>query len=150
MYGGAGHGLYVAYTGEASNLKRRIRQHLVNRDSSVTTGTSATVLNPDYVTQVRWWDHPDFTDLDIHKAAESVASDTLDPALRSRRPTPAQAHNYVLTSSSMRKCAYLLFSDTAAGRLLIPTLQDALDRIGVLERRLAVLEERLSVEGATS
>jgi hypothetical protein len=55
MYGGRGRGQYCAYVGIADNLKRRVMQHLVRGDSSVATGTSAVVLNPDYVTEVRWW-----------------------------------------------------------------------------------------------
>lgn len=47
---GAGSGAYVAYVGVAGKLKQRITQHLVRRDSSVTTGASAVSLNPDLVT----------------------------------------------------------------------------------------------------
>ena len=61
MYGGQGRGLYVAYVGIAGKLKQRIIQHLIRRDSSVATGTSAVALNPDYITQVKWWEHSDFT-----------------------------------------------------------------------------------------
>jgi excinuclease UvrABC nuclease subunit len=35
-----------AYVGIAKNLKTRLRQHLVLRDSSVTTGSSVVALNP--------------------------------------------------------------------------------------------------------
>ena len=34
----------IAYVGIASELKRRIKQHIVNQDSSVTTGQSAVIL----------------------------------------------------------------------------------------------------------
>ena len=56
MYGGKGRGLYVAYVGTSKSLKQRIVQHLVNRDSSVSTGTSAVGLNTDYVTKIAWWE----------------------------------------------------------------------------------------------
>lgn len=91
MYGGQNPRLYVAYVGVAGRLKSRIIQHLVRRDSSVTTGTSAVVLNPDYVTEVRWWEHPDFAERHVLEAAELVAFDVLDPALRSRGGIPARA-----------------------------------------------------------
>jgi hypothetical protein len=52
MHGGKGRGLHVAYVGIADSLKARVEQHLVRRDSSVATGTSAVCLNPDYVTEV--------------------------------------------------------------------------------------------------
>jgi excinuclease UvrABC nuclease subunit len=45
MYGGQGRGLYVAYVGVAKQLRRRMMQHLVKRDSSIATGTSAVALN---------------------------------------------------------------------------------------------------------
>ena len=46
MYGGSGAGLYVAYVGVASKLKQRVTQHLVRRDSSVTTGRLRRVAEP--------------------------------------------------------------------------------------------------------
>jgi hypothetical protein len=54
--------MYVAYVGVAGGLKPGIIHRLVRRDSSVATGTSAVVLNPDYVTELRWWEHPDFAE----------------------------------------------------------------------------------------
>jgi len=41
MFGGKGRGRYLAYVGIADKLKRRVAQHLIRRDSSITTGTSA-------------------------------------------------------------------------------------------------------------
>lgn len=84
MYGGQGRSQYVAYVGLAKKLRGRVDQHLVRRDSSVTTGVSAVSLNSDFVTQVRWWTHPDFDKQDILEAAELVAFDVLEPSLRSR------------------------------------------------------------------
>ena len=43
---------YVAYVGIAGKLKQRIVQHVIRRDSSVATGTSAVNLNPDQVTSL--------------------------------------------------------------------------------------------------
>ena len=40
MYGGKGERLYLVYAGISKNLRERVEQHLVRRDSSVTTGTS--------------------------------------------------------------------------------------------------------------
>src|SRR3712207_4555331 len=77
MYGGRGRSSYVAYVGIADVLRRRIIQHLVNRDSSVATGTAAVGLNPDYVTAVRWWEHPEFGQRHVLEAAELVAFDIL-------------------------------------------------------------------------
>jgi hypothetical protein len=141
MYGGQGRGLYVAYVGVAGKLKPRVIQHLVRRDSSVATGTSAVALNPDYVTEVRWWEHPDFAQRHVLEAAELVAFDVFEPALRSRGGIQEQARQLYADgefSEEMRA----LFAGDPAGRLVIATLQDALDRITELERRVAALEKR--------
>jgi hypothetical protein len=84
LYGGAGRGLYVTYVGIADRLKERITQHLVRRDSSIVTGVSTVGINPDLVTEVRWWTHPDFSDRAVLQAGELLAFDALEPALRSR------------------------------------------------------------------
>lgn len=139
MYGGRGGSAYVAYVGLADVLKRRVGQHLVRRDSSVVTGVSAVSLNPDLVTEVRWWEHPDFTGRRVLQAAELVAFDVLEPALRSRGGITAEAKQLyadVKFSARMRT----LFEGDAAGRLIIPTLHSALERVAELERRVAALE----------
>src|SRR3954464_15241917 len=82
LYGGKGR-QYVAYVGLADNLRSRIKQHLVNRDSSVTTGTGAVGLNADYIRAVGWWVDESFSDRTALQAAELVAFDVLEPALRS-------------------------------------------------------------------
>lgn len=74
----------VAYVGTSSNLCQRITQHLIRLDSSVATGTSAAGLNVDYVTGLDWWKHPGFSERDALRAAESVAFQVLDPAVRIR------------------------------------------------------------------
>jgi Ca2+/Na+ antiporter len=55
MYGGHKSNSHVAYVGIAGHLKRRIKQHLIRRDSSVTTGTSVLSLTPELVTKLHWW-----------------------------------------------------------------------------------------------
>ena len=59
MHGGRGRPKHIAYFGLGTKLRGRIEQHLVRRDSSVTTGVSVVSLNPDFVTEVRWWEHTD-------------------------------------------------------------------------------------------
>lgn len=141
MYGGQGSSAYVAYVGVADVLRRRVVQHLIRRDSSITTGTSAVSLNPDLVSEVRWWEHPDFTGRAVLLAAELVAFDVLEPALRSRGGITGEAKQLYWDegfSGPMRS----LFEGAATGRLLIPTLQAALGRIDDLERRVATLERQ--------
>ncbi len=141
MYGGEGRGRYVAYVGIAQKLKGRVVQHLVRRDSSVTTGTSAVQLNPDYVTEVEWWEHPDFAQRHVLEASELVAFDVLDPALRSRG-APQEKARERYADEGFRQEMRLLFEGEPAGRLVIPTLEDALERIAELEGRVAELEQR--------
>jgi hypothetical protein len=139
MYGGRGPGRYVAYVGIGKSLKARAIQHLVRRDSSVTTGTSAVQLNPDYVTELAWWEHPDFDQRHVLEAAEMVAFDVLDPALRSRG-APQHRARELFAEQSFHEEMRVLFSGDPAGRLVIETLGDALERIAALEERVAELE----------
>lgn len=43
---------FAAYVGIGGDLRERVSQHLVKRDSSVVTGTTAVGLNPDHVREV--------------------------------------------------------------------------------------------------
>ena len=139
LMGGLGKRAYVAYVGIAGKLRRRIAQHLVLRDSSVTTGTSAAVLNPDYVTEVRWWESSEFEDRVRLEAAEVVALRTLDPVLRSRGVTSEKATE-ISINEAYKKSMVSLFAGESTGQLHVPTLQSALKRIDVLEARLVKLE----------
>ncbi len=146
LYGGQGRGLYVAYVGSAGKLKNRIIQHLVRRDSSVATGTSAVALLPDHVTEVRWWEHSTFDQRPNLEAAELVAFDALEPALRSRgriQEEVKQLYNEEKFNQKMRN----LFLGQPTGRFIIPTLQEVIDRITQLEQRVAVLEQHLKKKG---
>ena len=147
MYGGKGRGRYVAYVGIGKNLKNRVVQHLVRRDSSVTTGTSAVQLNPDYVTAVEWWEHPDFAQRHVLEAAEMVAFDVLDPALRSRG-APQEKARELYADERFRQEMSSLFEGEPAGRLVLLTLEGALKRVAELEGRMAELEQEIAVRRA--
>ncbi len=135
-------GRAAAYVGVADKLKQRITQHLIRRDSSVVTGASVVSLNPALVTEVVWWAHPSFTDRVNLEGAELVAFDVLQPTLRSRGASQSEAiRRYADAAFSAEMRA--LFSGEPSGTLTIPTLQDALERIERLERRLAALEARV-------
>jgi hypothetical protein len=144
MYGGRGQGLYVAYVGVTDKLRRRVEQHLEHRNSSVTTDVAAVGLNPDNVTELRWWVDPRFANQITREAAELVAFEVLDPALRSRGRIQTQAR-HLADDDEFRDRMRRLLAGEPAGRLLLPTLQQALDRIADLERRLAALEQQLGV-----
>jgi hypothetical protein len=79
--GGTGQSRHVAYVGISGNLRSRIRQHFLHRDSSIVTGTSAASLNPGLVTRLEWWPSEKFEDRSKLQAAERVAFDVLEPTL---------------------------------------------------------------------
>ena len=143
MYGGQGRSQYVAYVGLGTKLRGRIEQHLVRRDSSVTTGVSAVSQNPDFVTQVRWWQHPDFEKQDLLEAAELVAFDVLEPSLRSRGGITDRAKQ-VYADQGFQERMRALFDGEPAGLLTIPTLAVALEQIAERRRRVEALENRLT------
>jgi hypothetical protein len=141
MYGGRDARQYVAYAGIADKLRQRLTQHLVRRDSSVTTGTSAVTLNPDLVTAVHWWEHDLFADRDALAAAELVAMDLLDPTIRSRGPVPQRARDLHSDPCFQQKME-VLFHGTATGVLRLFSLHDAFQRITEIEARLTKLENQ--------
>ena len=142
LFGGRGKGLYVAYIGVADSLKSRIEQHLIRRDSSVTTGVSAAMLNSGNVTEVKWWEHERFLERHVLEASELVAFDVLNPALRSRgasKHKSIQLYENTVFHDEMKA----LFTGAPSGHLVIRDLSYALAMIDALENRVAELERRL-------
>lgn len=113
-------------------------------DSSVTTGVSAVSLNPDKVTEVRWWEHPAFEKQEVLEAAELVAFDVLEPALRSRGGITDRAKQ-LYADEKFGERMTVLFNGDPAGRLVIRTLPQAWEKIDEIEERLRQIEERLDV-----
>ena len=142
MYGGRGRGSHVAYVGITKVLRNRIIEHLVKRDRSVATGTTAVVLNPEYVTEVKWWERPKFSDKEYRQAAELVAFDVFEPSLKSRAQIKKESKQ-LYEDEKFREEMLALFSGEPTGHITILTLQDALDKIKVLERRIIELEKRI-------
>ena len=145
MYGGELPRNWVAYVGMAGNLQRRLVQHFINRDSSVVTGTSAAGLYIEWVRFVRWWEHPTFEDGDSRHAAELVAFDVLDPALRSRG-TPSRVAMERYADENFRTEMKRLFSGPEAGVLQPPRVPDLAHRLDDLTARVHALEERFRDE----
>ena len=146
MYAGKGQGFYCAYVGVGGKLKQRILQHLVSRDSSVTTGASAVVLKPEYLTEIRWWEHPDFAERHVLEAGELVAFDILNPTLRSRggiQEKSRQLYGDPAFQATMRD----LFQGDPIGRIALMTLSEAFERISELEGRVKRLELLFEKEG---
>ena len=141
LYSGNGPAFQVVYVGIASKLRPRIRQHLLLRDSSVTTGASAVSLNPNFVSAIRWWEHQDFTDDGRRIAAELVAFEVLNPVLRSRGNVPFAAQQLFNDDDFLGQMR-TLFENKPTGEKLFPSLHDALKRIEDIEIRLAAVENR--------
>ncbi len=142
LYGGTGRSRHIAYVGVSGNLRRRIRQHFLKRQSSVVTGTSAASLNPDLVTRLEWWLRERFEDKDHLQASELVAFDKLEPTLRSRGRITGEAETLAEDREFAEEVQAMLEGDPT-GAVDIPTLSDALSRIERLERRVDQLEQRL-------
>jgi hypothetical protein len=98
-------------------------------------------LNPQHITEVRWWSHARFQERDSLEAAELVAFDVFEPALRSRGNIGDRAYA-IAGDAPFRALMTGLFHAEPTGRLILPSLQDALERIASLESRVKALEER--------
>jgi hypothetical protein len=144
MYGGQRRRKYVAYVGLASKLRSRIEQHLVLKGSTVTTGVLAVSLNPEFITEVQWWEHPEFKKKEVLRAAEFVAFDVLAPALRSRGAIVDRAKK-LYDSEAFYRRTLKLFEEEATGRLVIHTASDTRHRLADHEARLRALEQKMAV-----
>ena len=143
MYGGESVGQrWVAYVGIAGNLRGRLDQHFVKRDSSVVTGTSAVGVNIEHVRIVEWWEHERFRDDDQRHAAEIVAFEVLNPALRSRG-RPRQAALAYLHDQAFMDDVRAALAAPPAGRLVLPRLADLAHTVADLERRVQDLEHEV-------
>lgn len=142
LYGGTGKRMHVAYVGITDSLKRRAGQHLLSRDSSIATRTSAVGINPDYVTEIRWWEHRRFSKRATREAAELVAFDVLSPVLRSRKPI-GKAAQKLYKSRRFRKEMEVLFKGKPSGCVRLPSLEQVARRLATFEDRLERIEKRL-------
>jgi hypothetical protein len=143
LCGGKNRGQHLAYVGIADILKRRIIQHLVTRDSSIATGTSAVGLNPDYVTELRWWESKEFNRRSALEAAELIAFEVSNPVLRSRGAIKGEAKKLYEDKEFASKIQKL-FRSQPTGRLTLPSLPDLVLEVGELKKRVQVLESRLA------
>jgi hypothetical protein len=141
LYGGTGRHAYVAYVGITDKLKRRAAQHLLTRDSSAATGTSAVGINPDYVTEIRWWEHRRFSKPAAREAAELIAFELLDPALRSRKPIGKAAQELCKNGRFRMEMEVLL--KNPSGQVRLPSLEQVARTLSAFEDRLDRIEERL-------
>lgn len=132
----------MAYVGLTRDLRSRIRQHFIRRDSSIVTGSSAATLNPDLVTRIEWWLHDRFSGPTNRRAAELIALETFEPALRSRGRATEEAKS-LSENPQFRNEMEKLFEGPPSGSVEIPTLSDALKAIRKLQSRVSELEEEI-------
>jgi hypothetical protein len=139
LYGGRPKQAWVAYVGIAGNLRQRLVQHFERRDSSIVTGVSAVGLNIDAVTYVEWWESQDFNDRTRLRAAEVIAFEVLDPALRSRGGVTREAEELAATKRFSAKMQRLL-ANGPTGRYRPTGLAELEGKIAQLEQRIESLE----------
>lgn len=128
----------AVFVGVADNLRERVVEQLVVRESPLGTGSEAVTLEPAFLTDLYWWEHADFADQHVLRAAEFMASDLFQPALRSRRPISARAAELYEDQRSQAKMAALLRAE-ATGHAVLPGLERILERLAELERRFESL-----------
>ncbi len=133
---------YVAYVGIADSLRKRVLQHLVLRDSSVTTGAAAVTLNPALVTEIAWWTTESFSDRVTLEAAELIAFQVLEPVLRSRGSITSAAKS-MAALPEFAAATSAVFRGPPSGHLSLPDSEQVYERLTDLEQRVGALESRL-------
>lgn len=142
LYGGKKGNKFVAYVGIADKLRQRVSQHIIRRDSSITTGASIVSLNPDYITEIQWWEYPDFSDRGFLESAEEVAFDIFNPILRSRGKLTVRAQE-LLNNSQFRSKMTDLFKSSPSGSIEFMDFQDVVDRIFQIEEKISELSKKI-------
>ena len=99
-------------------------------------------INPDYVTEICWWEHRRFSKRTPREDAELVAFDPLDPALRSRKRVGKAAQE--LSKDRRFRTEMKMLLKNPSGHVRIPSLEDVWRRLSAFENRLEEIEERLS------
>ncbi|MCY3741575.1 MAG: GIY-YIG nuclease family protein [Candidatus Poribacteria bacterium] len=132
----------LVYVGHGKDLRNRITNHIIRQDSSVTTGASATVLNPEKISHIRWWLHEEFADEDRRKAAEFIASKVLNPVLRSRSNVEKKAKT-ILKDRSFCEKMELLFDKEPPEAFYPKTFDNLANLVLELHERVSKLEKQL-------
>jgi hypothetical protein len=140
LYGGTGAYEHAVYVGVATNLRTRLQQHFIRRDSSVVTGTSAAGLNIDRVRAVQWWEDPLFADKVRREAAEIVGFGLFNPALRSRGSSSAAARELARKAQFVEEVQAILRFGGTVGRVELPTLTELAESVRWLAGRVDELE----------
>ncbi len=95
-------------------------------------------MNFELVTHVNWWEDQSFFDDDHRHAAEMVAFNVLDPALRSRGNTRRTARD-----PGFRDAMSRLFGGQPSGQFVPPRLGQVAMEVRALTERVRLLEQKL-------
>jgi hypothetical protein len=143
LHGGKKGNIFVAYVGIGDNLRNRIIQHMVRRDSSITTGTGIITLNPDCITEIRWWNHPRFEKREVLEATEVIGFEVFDPVLRGRAKLSEKAR-ILLSDPRFREDTVSLLQEKHSGSMKFLDYQDLIEKIGELENKIEGIESKVT------
>jgi hypothetical protein len=138
---GNGRNKYIAYVGIAKNIRQRILQHLIRRDSSIVTGVSAISLNPEKITEVRWWVLPP-EDNQFLNEAEVVAFEILNPVLRSRSSISAPV-DYIARNNNFKTKMENIFRAEPSGFIKIISFPELIKKVDELENIVKEIKAKL-------
>ncbi len=125
----------MIFVGFAESLLERTLEQLVVPNLRYRSPTTTLVMQPGFVHELRWWEHPRFEAADALRAAEFVASELLHPLLSSRQPSSADART-LYSDKRFGEEMRTLFLGEPSGRLILPTLDNLLERLSRIEERL--------------
>ena len=123
------------YVGKSGKLKTRIRDHLILKISTVTSGTSGASINVENLSKLRWWTNPNFSEDGYLDAFETLAFGYLDPQLRSRGGRLKSGQSYLEDSA---------FNEMVKESLKKPSGEIELLSFGKLYQKIQDLENRIS------
>ncbi len=135
-------GLWPAYVGIGTNIQTRVSQHLEYRNSSVSTGASAVSLDPSLIGGCRWWTDPSFQDPVRLLAAELIAFEHLQPALRSRGGINRAALDLQRDPAFCAWVSDLLTQQTSM--VEFPGISHLGKQVRALEKKIEILEAKLA------
>ena len=129
-----------SYIGLSNKLRERVSQHLLKRDSSVSTGASAISLNPDKISECHWWIHESFGEREYLEAAELIAFERFNPTLVSRGSPSTKALD-ISNNEDFIKQMEKLFSNVPSGYIKFYDLSWAVNKIKELENEILELKK---------
>ena len=132
-----------SYIGISNKLRERVSQHLLKRDSSVSTGASTISLNPDKIAECHWWIHETFGNRETLEAAELIAFERFNPTLVSRCSPSTKALDISNNEDSIKQMEKL-FSNVPSGYIKFYDLSWAINKIKELENEILELKKVIS------